>query len=219
MDQYRLASAEFGHLDERVVCSSEYHRNCCGFFEGHGVRDFGRDTIVGSSSGCVESHVRRTHAITGLELGCLAACSENNTTGFLTQPSYRNQSHASHDISEISVVSQISICILLYQQCGKGDLLQACSFDLDFNLVVFKRSQHTFVTDKFQSVQMTRLADSESESIILVSQSHKTSGVLQMVADTFVLLVALEIAGNLENTPDLSILVVSAIRFEDAGCK
>ena len=40
-----------------------------------------------------------------------------------------------------------------------------------------------------------------------------------MVADTFVLLVALEIAGNLENTPDLSILVVSAIRFEDAGCK
>ena len=119
---------------------------------------------------------------------------------------------------KLCVVSQ-GIFILLYEQCGRGDLLQACSFDLYFHLVVSKRSQHTFVRNKLQSILKTWLANSESESVILVSQSHKTSGVLQVLADTCVLLVALENAGNLQNTPDFSILIVIAVRFEHSGCK
>ena len=84
VDQRRLASTKLGHLDKRVVCSVVDYRDCCCFFEEHGAGGFGRDSIVGSGPGCEGTHIHGAHAITGLELGCLATCLENNASGFLT---------------------------------------------------------------------------------------------------------------------------------------
>ncbi|GJC92909.1 hypothetical protein ColKHC_01735 [Colletotrichum higginsianum] len=141
VDQDRLALAQLGQPDERVVRRDVYQVDGGALFEGDGVGQLVNDGVVSPDGGGMASVRVGRNTVAGLDIADCGAGPDDDAAGFQAQHRHGNQPHGAHDVLEVDA--------------------RGAHADLDVR--VGERLECPLILDKVQRVQQPGTADGQAD--------------------------------------------------------